>query len=546
MKLYTKNLNDLFLLITILFLAFFLRVYALSDVPPSLYIDEVWSVYNPYLAEKGLLTLSLRGNAVHFLIGNYFTYSLFGASTFFARFPSAIFSTGLVFIIYLLSKEMFSKRVGIVGAILTAISPWGIQFGRYSVPSSNYVFFFTLSVYLIYKGNKIQDERKKAVYYSLGSIIFGITTYTHIISLAFIPLFILGYILIFNKSFNREVLVKDLRYVFLGIFSASLTIYEYLNPMVLSDAGSRVSGLYSTVALSKNMWDLLANILERMYYHLSSDFLVTTGGFAFVANNGFSETISRASLLRYGTGVTGTLNYYGIIVYPALIYLLYKLVKRSSMKEERMLLWWVFVYAVSSALPYYDNPNAARNIVGLPALIIVIALFLYRGFNFVSTHMRRKLSLKKSKIATVILFLTIVSSIVAPTIYYLNDYFTDYPNRSAREFNYEYKMVADYLTAKTLWNNTLYVRADQSLWYSPQLLSFYSPYQPPSNILAIDEIESNSTFQVRSTGSLFITHDQFDLNKLEEFGVLYERKQTFRLPSGKTTLWLVELQFQDD
>jgi uncharacterized membrane protein len=546
MKKYIEKSNEILLLIAILFFALLVRVYALSAVPPSVYIDEIWSVYNPYLGEEGLLELSLRGNAVHFLMGNYFTYSFFGSSAFFARLPTAIFGIGLVFVGYLLSKEMFGKKVGLITAVLIAISPWGIQFSRYSVSASNYVFFLALSVYILYKGIKTRDERKKFVYYAAGSIILGLTTYTHIVSLAFIPIFLFGFILIFTKKLGRKVITNGLKFLSLGILSASLTIYEYINPVVLSNAGSRVSGSYSTFALSKDMWDLIANIFERMYYHISSDFLVITGGYGFAAESGFSETISPASLLRYGTGITGTLNYYGIIIYPALLYLLYRVLTRSSLKEERLLLWWIFAYAAASAVSYYDNPNAARNIVGLPALIIVISLFIHRGFTFSYTYLRRKLSLNKSKIVTIILCLTVVTSVATPTIYYLNDYFTDYPIRSAREFNYEYKMIADYLTDEALWNNTIYVRTDQSRWYSQQILSFYSPNQPPSNIFAINKVESSWIFQDGAPRSLFITQFQSDLEKLDELGILYVHKQNFSLPRGETALYLVELLFPDN
>ncbi len=545
-KNYINKSNELLLLIAIVSFALFLRLYLLSDVPRSLYIDEVWSVYNPYLAENGLLALSLRGNAVYFFMGNYFTYSLFGASTFFTRLPAAIFGTGLVLIVYLLAKTMFSNKVGLISAILTAVSPWGIQFSRYSVPASNYVFFVTLFVYLMYKGVKTQAERKKLVYYSAASIMLGLTTYTHIASLAFIPVFLVGCLLLFTKKLNRKVVINGLKYLSMAILSASLTIYEYVNPVLLSHAGSRVSGSYSTFALSKNLWDLLSNVLERMYYHLSPDFLVTTGGIAFAAKTGFSETISRASLFRYTTGVVGTLNFYGIIIYPALIYLIYKVVKRYSLKEEQLLLWWIFAYVVVSAVSYYDNPNAARNIVGLPALLIAMAIFIHRGFNFVWAHLRKRLSRNRSKIITIFLSLTIVVSITAPTIYYLKNYFTDYPVQSARSFDYEYKIVADYLTAESLWNNTIYVRTDQSLWYSQQLLSFYSPNQPPSNIFAIDKIDSSWPLQDGASGSLFITQFQSDLEKLEELGISYEQIRAFQLPSGETALYLVKLPFPDD
>lgn len=533
--------NEILILVMIVLSAFVLRIFRLSEVPPPLYIDEVWSVYNPYLIEKGVLVASLREKAVYFLMGNYFTYSVFGASIFFTRVSATAFGTGIVLLVYLIGKEMFCKELGLISAMLITISPWAINLSRYSVPSSNYAFFLTLFVYLSYKGIKSPNIRKKRAYYAAASVVLGLTTYTHIMSIVFIPVFVFGLLLIFNRGLNKSIITSGIKYFTIAMLSASLTIYEYFYSQPVGVAQPRISGAYSTFTLSKDAVDLMTNILERIYYHLSPDFLVFTGGFAFASEKGFLETISYRELFKFTTGKVGMLNYYGIAVYPALVYFISKVVKKSSSKEEKILLWWIFSYAVTSSIAYYDNPHAARNIIGLPALTILMALFMYIGFNQTRTYFKKFFS-NRLKILSILLFVTIIASIATPTIYYLSDYFTNYPCRSAWAFNYEYKIVADYLNEKSLWNRSIYVRVYEPIWYSDQLLSFYSPNQPlPSNIFPVRSIEWSKELQNREPGSLYITPFQSNIENFKNFGIVYEYKKAFYFPDGKTALYLVEL-----
>ena len=187
--------SNTFMLLLIIALAFVLRTYRLENIPAGLFIDEISAVYTPFLYAHGLVDLSLRGIISYFISGTYFIYALVGPSPFFTRLPEALVGTLLVFVVYLLAKEMFSKKVGLLSALLVAVCPWALHFSRFQAYSSSYVLFFTAALLFIYKGINSNDRRKKFVWYSAGSLTLGLTADILSSSAVFVPLFIVIFLL---------------------------------------------------------------------------------------------------------------------------------------------------------------------------------------------------------------------------------------------------------------------------------------------------------------------------------------------------------------
>ena len=110
-----------YLLILIIFLAFFLRFYKIDEIPPALYWDEASLGYNAYSILK-----TARDEHGQFLpITNfaafgdykppgyiYFTVpsiAVFGLNEFAIRFPSAFFGILTVLLAYFLTKRLFEN-----------------------------------------------------------------------------------------------------------------------------------------------------------------------------------------------------------------------------------------------------------------------------------------------------------------------------------------------------------------------------------------------------------------------------------------------------
>lgn len=498
-KLVTKNgkanlKTEYLFLICIITIALIIRLYELERVPSALFIDEIWATYQPYLIQKGIIALPLYSAIVYFLQGTYFSYSFFGSSILFSRLSAALYGTLLVVIVYFLAKEMFSPKIGLVSAALTAITPWAVIFSRYQIPSMSGVFWFTLAIYLIYKGSRTISS-KRILLCGLGSFTLGLSLFSVVTSRIFVLVFLFGFIFLCVhkvRKLTRNNILEWLTYSALFVLASAPIISDIFFP-------SNVSGqslAYSTFAHAKNIPELIDLIVTRFALHLSPDFLVLSGGFSYASQAGFQQNIAAAGLFKYSTGTVGMLNYYGLLVYPAILYLFYKVVKKKSGNADKLMLWWAFSSTLATTSAYYDNPNAARAIFGLPALIIIISIFICGAVSvFISF---------KKKIMRFASILGIILIILLPTTYFLQDYYSNYYSRSAASFDFGYADVANFLTETNNWNRPIFLYTPPSRNWN---LAFYSPEQPVnpdkftvvssmSDLLAVTEFK-NAFIQIQ-------------------------------------------------
>lgn len=526
------------ILIGIVLIAFILRIFKLDEAPPSLYFDEVTNVYYPFLNSIGVITLSLRSVIVYFLGGNFFLYSISGPSTFYMRLPVIIYGTLVIILTYFLGKEMFSKSVAILASVIMAITPWAFHFSRYNIPSMSYVFYFMTTLYFFYKSFNATNLARE-IYFIAACFIIGLTFNTHIMSINFIPLFLIGYILLYRNKF-RKIRNKIVSFgAFLLAFSP--TLYSVILRFGPQRGVETVFVRYSTFSQAKGLFDFIQMILTRMYYHLSPDFLIFTGGASFIGDHA-SPMISNIILLHYSTSKMGVLGYLGIIAYLGLFFFLYRLNKKQAKTEEKLLLYWIIIYALASGVAYYDNPNAARNIMGLPAFVLTIAVFLDKVIHRLHHHANKNINKSIKNRYKILLIIVIGFLIVGQTAIYLNDYYASYPTRAAKNFNYGYKNTADFLTEKQLWYNNIFIYAIDPEWYGDRVLSFYSPNQPTTNIIRVTDVDKSVTaIRQKGIGTLYITSFPDDVTKLEKYGLILNIKGQIEYPDDSLAFLILEL-----
>lgn len=71
------------------------------------------------------------------------------SSPFAARIPYALFSIGLVVILYFIARKLFGEKAAFVVGLVAAFNPWGIMFGRTAFDSPLAMFFYMLAFLLI-------------------------------------------------------------------------------------------------------------------------------------------------------------------------------------------------------------------------------------------------------------------------------------------------------------------------------------------------------------------------------------------------------------
>jgi 4-amino-4-deoxy-L-arabinose transferase-like glycosyltransferase len=130
------------LLISIIILEAFLRLWALSSYPAGLNADEAALGYNAF----SLLTTGKDEHGHPWPVnlesfGDFkpalYTYILIpfvkvlGLTEFAVRLPSAIFGILSVALIYFLVKEIYSRKsLALMSALVLAVNPWALHFSR--------------------------------------------------------------------------------------------------------------------------------------------------------------------------------------------------------------------------------------------------------------------------------------------------------------------------------------------------------------------------------------------------------------------------------
>src|SRR3989338_1570206 len=154
-----------FLIAAVILLAITLRLYKVSQVPPSLYWDEVSLGYNAYsIAESGYDEHGEFLPLARFIaFGDYkpsgYIYTavpfikLLDLNELSIRFPSILAGVIMVVVTYLLVQELFkSQIIALLASFLLAISPWSIHLSRAAFEANlaaafnlSAVYFFVLS-----------------------------------------------------------------------------------------------------------------------------------------------------------------------------------------------------------------------------------------------------------------------------------------------------------------------------------------------------------------------------------------------------------------
>jgi len=292
---------------------------------------------------------------------------LFGYSEISVRFPSVILGVASVYLTYLLGKELFSKKVGLVSAWLTALGPILVFYSQEARMYSLSVFAAVLSFYFF---TKLLKDKKFLLPFALSVLL---VLYSEYLTYLILPAEFLS-ALVFNKKKWREVL--------LGMVIGALPFIPWLLvfPKQLS----------SGIQTSHNVPGWAKVVGQSSFKEL-----------ALVFVKGIIGRVSFANKTTYGLVVLIVGFFYGLTVW--------KLWKKFNDQIKMLTIWIVapllVAFLVSFAIPILSY---FRMIYVLPILYVLVA----RGLE--------EMSGKYYKITLGVLVSVSLISLVA---YYLNPNF---------------------------------------------------------------------------------------------------------------------------
>lgn len=172
---FLSRKQTIFLLLGVLILAVFFRIWQLDSIPPGLYPDEAIN------GNDALKTLENNQFKVFYPENNgreglfiwliAFSFKLFGPGAWSLRLTSAILGIFTVLGLYLLAKELLNRKIGLLAAFFLAVSFWHINFSRIGFRAILVPFLMTFSFYFLFKAfrkNNLVDFIWSGIFFSLG------------------------------------------------------------------------------------------------------------------------------------------------------------------------------------------------------------------------------------------------------------------------------------------------------------------------------------------------------------------------------------------
>ncbi len=429
----------IFFLSFILFLALFLRIYKVAEIPPSLNWDEVSIGYNAYSILKtgkdewGVsFPLHFKSYGEYKLpVQIYFSIPgiwIFGLNELGVRITPVVYGTLSVLLIFLLTKELFKKfEIGLISAFLLSISPWHIHLTRASFESSFSIFWILLGFWLLIKGFS------KSKYLVVSSIPLAISLYTYNSARVFTPLFLLA-----NWTFYFKYLINYKKYFLISLVLFFILLIPMI-PFVLSGEGS---ARYKLVSITddpglvprineargnSNLPDPLPVLIHNRVTYVSLYFISNylahfTPDFLF---------ISGAPHKQHHVQRMGELFLFQA---PFILLGVYFLVKRRE-RFAFFIFSWILLGIIPVSVTNDSTPHALRTLIVAPAYSVLTAYGLSIFFGWI---------FRKSRLFLASIFFTIFILIISIG-YYFYLYYGLYSTRYSRDWQYGYKQVVDYI-----------------------------------------------------------------------------------------------------
>ncbi len=447
----------------ILALATFLRLFKLGTLPISLFGDEIdvgyhaWSLvttgrdYMGNLLPTYIQSLAeWRAPLLMYVTAPFI--KLLGPTPLAVRLPVALLGVLNIYLVYLLARKLFkSKQVGLLSALVLALTPWHIHYSRAAFES-------TLLLTLLLSGTLFFVLKR----YSLSILSFILTLYTYSTANLFTPLLALSLFLIFQtKGTFKLLLKKSYLLIFLLPIGYHLTLGQAAGRFKLVSVFQDQEIIYDIVNQRTALWVNQNSWQEKLFHNKAISFAGKIGSnylsafspqFLFISGDpNFRHSISRFGELLWVTT-------------PFLILGFVQLLKNINKKENKLILAWLLLAPISSALTSDGAMHATRLILMLPPLVIITALGLKSIFAILS---------KKRAKFLLLIFLTLLA--INSTAYWYR-YSAHYKLESARHWHFGYQEIGQKLSPLVDSANRIFINNT----YEPSLLkvAFFIQYPP--------------------------------------------------------------------
>ncbi len=476
------RINKKSILILILVLAAFLRVWKLGNVPPSASMDEASIGYNAYSVSK--IGVDEYG---HFPLISQRAYDDWRRSTYLLlvvpfvallnlnviaiRLPAVILSILTVWATYHIVLSLFSKRsefssnIALLASFLLAMSPWHIYISRLGHESNAYLSFFVLGVMFFLQG--IQDKRKIL----LAIIFFILSMISYYAGQIIIPLLVLGLLCIYRKFFVSIVLSDKKTLLFLFVFM--LLLVPILWAIFSPEALIRFQGTstFKPEAHEKEF----AERIERRNKAVESHDIVGTILYnrrLFPVQVFFEGYISHFNfqwLFTNSSGESFKVPHLGLLYMWELPFIImgifaFFICRDIDVRAKKTIFLWFFLAPFPASVAT-QAPHAMRSYAFLPTWQIFTAFGLIFVFN----------KMRNVKIVGLVAFIAIV--IFSLQAFYKN-YYIVFPKEQSKSFHYALSKAIPFVLSKENSYDKIVFSNENNLYQSYMVFLYHSRFDP--------------------------------------------------------------------
>jgi len=493
------------LFVLIIFLAVFLRLFKLSDVPNGFYQDESAIGYNAYsILETGKDEYGKTFPLYFKSFGDYklpvYIYTtaasikIFGLNEFAVRFPSAFFGILTVILMYFYAKKITTnKTFALLAMGLLALTPWHLHYNRATFEVSISLFLMLFGAYCMHLA---VYDKKKGMFF-LATLFFVINIYTYNLTRLLSPAMYFFLIYIYRKDLFTHIRKSEkIITVVASVVIAAPIIFSIFGTGGLSSASGTL--LFSSPVTQANILEFrsyvvdVSPIINKTLFNsaMMSSWQYLLNIFSYLSSSFFF--INGPTHGNHGIGNYGLFHLFQL---PLIIIGIYSLITNKN-RYIALLFGWSVITILVAALTR-EAPHATRSFF----LIMPLTFFSVYGALYLWEKVFKS---KRKYIKETALALTLCVVGYSFAIYFVS-YFVRFPIAYAPQWRSTDKDLALYLGDNQSKYEQVIIDKDAGFIYSSLL--FYLPFPPkefqntvkrlPDDAEGFSSVESFGKYQFR-------------------------------------------------
>jgi uncharacterized membrane protein len=376
-----EKIKSNYWLILIIILGATLRFYHIDF--QSIWLDEIHTMNesNPNIPFSELYNVIMSGEQMppFYFYSLYFIFKIFGYTTFVARIYSAVLGVISLYSIYLLGKELLSKRIGLIAAFILSVNYFHLYYSQDARPYILLLLFSILSLYkmVVYIKN---PSLKNALYYGFFAAMMINSHFFGLFALFAQYLILLLFLVLSEKDSKKSFFINSFisGLVTLILFIPAIKIFikiteikEFWIPAPTIDAYTLI---FKEFFGNSELILILVSLFLLFYFIKVSkqkDIPITYKNivenriiFSSIIFIPWIVTIILIPLIRSYTSIPMIISRYFIVVLPVLILLIsigIQQFKNKVVYNGLLLLFLIFsIIDIVVVKKYYNSVNKAQ------------------------------------------------------------------------------------------------------------------------------------------------------------------------------------------